>query len=75
MRRVLLFVGAFGVLLVRCQCFLVTPLHLRGCLVAVFQHVSYELFDEVFCYVSVQLGIFSRSYYVLIMGSLARSVV
>jgi hypothetical protein len=28
MRRVLLFVGAFVVLLVRCRCFLVTLLHL-----------------------------------------------
>jgi hypothetical protein len=28
MRRVLLFVGAFGVLLVRCRCFLVTLLNL-----------------------------------------------
>jgi hypothetical protein len=44
MRRVLLFVSAFGVLLVRCRCVLVTLLHLRGCLVVVFQHVSYELF-------------------------------
>jgi hypothetical protein len=43
MRRVLLFVGAFGVFLVRCRCFLVTLLHLRGCLVVVFQHVSYVL--------------------------------
>jgi hypothetical protein len=34
MRRVFLFVGAFGVLLVRCQCFLVTLLHL----VVAFQH-------------------------------------
>jgi hypothetical protein len=32
-------------------------------------------FDEVSCYVCVQLGIFSRSYYVLIMGFLPRSVV
>jgi hypothetical protein len=40
----LLFVGAFGVLLVRCRCFLVTLLHLRGCLVVVFQHVSYVLY-------------------------------
>jgi hypothetical protein len=30
MRRVLLFMGAFGVLLVRCRCFLVTLLQLRG---------------------------------------------
>jgi hypothetical protein len=28
-------------------------------------------FDEVSCYVCVQLGIFSRSYYVLIMGLLS----
>jgi hypothetical protein len=34
MRRELLFVGAFGVLLVRCRCFLVTLLHL----VVAFQH-------------------------------------
>jgi hypothetical protein len=32
-------------------------------------------FDEVSCYVCVQLRIFSRSYYVLIMGFLDRSVV
>jgi hypothetical protein len=32
-------------------------------------------FDEVSCYVYVRLGIFSCSYYVLIMGFLARSVV
>jgi hypothetical protein len=32
-------------------------------------------FDEVSCYVRVQLGIFIRSYYVLIMGFFARSVV
>jgi hypothetical protein len=44
MLRELLFVGVFGVLLVRCRCFLVTLLHLRGCLVVVFQHVSYVLF-------------------------------
>jgi hypothetical protein len=75
MCRVLLFMGAFGVFLVRCRCFLVTQLHLRGCLVVIFQHVSYVFFDEVSCYVCVQLGIFSRSYYVLLfMGFLARSV-
>jgi hypothetical protein len=34
MRRVLPFVRAFGVLLVRCRCFLVTLLHL----VVAFQH-------------------------------------
>jgi hypothetical protein len=44
MRRLLLFVGAFGVLLVRCGCFLVTLLHLNGCLLVAFQHVSYVLF-------------------------------
>jgi hypothetical protein len=33
------------------------------------------IFDEVSCYVCVQLGIFSRSYYVLSMGFLAQSVV
>jgi hypothetical protein len=44
MRRVLLFVGAFGDLLVRCRYVLVTLLHLRGCLVVAFQHVSYVLF-------------------------------
>jgi hypothetical protein len=43
MHRVLLFVDAFGVFLVRCRCFLVTLLHLRGCLVVVFQHISYIL--------------------------------
>jgi hypothetical protein len=37
-------VGAFSVLLVRCRCFLVNLLHLRGCLVVAFQHVSYVLF-------------------------------
>jgi hypothetical protein len=37
MRRVLLFVGAFGVLLVRCRYVSVTLLHLRGCLVVAFQ--------------------------------------
>jgi hypothetical protein len=36
MRRVLLFVGAFDVLLVRCRCFLVTLLHRRGCPVVAF---------------------------------------
>jgi hypothetical protein len=40
MPRVLLFVGAFDVFLVRCRCFLATLLHLRGCLIVVFQHVS-----------------------------------
>jgi hypothetical protein len=75
MRRVLLFVGAFGVFLLRCRCFLATPPHPRGCLVVIFQHGSYVLFDEVSCYVCVQLGILSRSYYVLITGFLARSVV
>jgi hypothetical protein len=40
MLRVLLFVGAFGVFLVRCRCFLVTLLHL----VVAFQHVNYVLF-------------------------------
>jgi hypothetical protein len=44
MRRVLLFVGAFCVFFVRYRCFLVTLLHLRECLVVVFQHVSYVLF-------------------------------
>jgi hypothetical protein len=34
MRRVLLFLGAFGVSPVRCHCFLVTLLHL----VVTFQH-------------------------------------
>jgi hypothetical protein len=56
--RVLFFVGAFGVFLVLCRCFLVTLLHIRFLL----------------C-VCVRLGIFIRSYYVLIMGLLARSVV
>jgi hypothetical protein len=42
MRRVLLFVSAFGVLLVRCRCFLVTLLHLRGCLVVAFCVNSYD---------------------------------
>jgi hypothetical protein len=36
-------------------------------------YVAYY-FDEVSCYVCVRLGIFSCSYYVLIMGFLARSV-
>jgi hypothetical protein len=36
MRRVLLFVGAFGVLLVHCGCLLVTLLYLRGYLVVAF---------------------------------------
>jgi hypothetical protein len=40
MHRVLLFVGAFDVLLVRCRCFLVTLLHLLGCLVVEFQQVG-----------------------------------
>jgi hypothetical protein len=44
MRRVLLFVGAFGVFLVRCRRFLVTLLHFLRCLVVVFQHVGYVLF-------------------------------
>jgi hypothetical protein len=44
MRLVLFFVGAFDVFLVRCRYFLVTLLHPRGCLVVVFQHVSYVLF-------------------------------
>jgi hypothetical protein len=40
------FVGAFGVFLLRCQCFLATPPHPRGCPVVVLQHASYVLFDE-----------------------------
>jgi hypothetical protein len=64
MRRVLLFVDAFGV-------FLVTLSMLFGYPVAsccgIPTQVTYY-FDAVSCYVCVQLGIFSRSYYVLIMG-------
>jgi hypothetical protein len=72
MRRVLLFVDAFDVLLVRSRCFLVTLLHV------LLWHSNTQVtyyFNEVSCYVCVQLGIFSRSYYVLIMSFLARSVV
>jgi hypothetical protein len=37
---IIFFVGAFGVFLVRCRCFLATLLHL----VVVFQHISCVLF-------------------------------
>jgi hypothetical protein len=93
MRHVLLFVGAFGVLLVHCRCFLVTLLHL----VVAFQHKLRIILMKFFvmCVSAInceniivsryiilfmcgvikvtRLGIFSRSYYALIMGFLARS--
>jgi hypothetical protein len=71
MRRVLIFVGAFGDF--ACTLSMLFGYPVASCC-GIPTQVTYY-FDQVSCYVCAQLGIFSRSYYVLIMGFLARSVV